>query len=616
MMISCFAAKGIQIDTDSSKINILKLQEIAKDKGWTFKVGETSVSSLPIADLCGFKAPVNWCETANFNIIHIKSPLPGMFDWRAQGGCTPVKNQGNCGSCWAFATVAPLESVIKINEGINVDLSEQWLVNCNRDSWGCDGGWWAHDYHQWKTDCCDGTGAVLESECPYTASDGSCNCPYNHVYFVEAWYFIGNEHNVAATDSIKQAIYEYGPVSAGVTVSSAWSFYTGGVYNKNDAGSVNHAVTIVGWDDTAGSDGVWIIKNSWGSGWGDNGYMYIEYGCSNIGYAACYIDGYRGPQTGNEERIILTVDEITNDPDRGDFEPIDPLFNKPEWYYRIGAEVSGETNYNYNYNLWTESLGNFGYNSEYTWEPNANHVFYTTNPTVDFTIKLMENDEFFEEGIILKDDLADISAYPDGGEQDGAENENRGAIYHGTYNLITNYLVGDSVSGPDVQGLYSTIGDGDENAKLWFKITDSFNIQDYAPDIRINPDTLNFGAVTKGSAPSKNFAIYNNAPFHNWGEKLTWSVTADKNWISFNKNSGSISGDDSETIIVTIDTSTMNKGNSYSGTITINSNDITKTIDVSVSVSKAKSSSYNLLFDLIQKIFNRFPVFLKIIETY
>ena len=91
--------------------------------------------------------------------------LPTAFNWCDQNGCTPVKNQGNCGSCWAFATVAPLESLIKINDGVTVDLSEQYLVSCNSDGWGCDGGFWAHDYHQWKM--VDGeyeAGAVLEGD--------------------------------------------------------------------------------------------------------------------------------------------------------------------------------------------------------------------------------------------------------------------------------------------------------------------------------------------------------------------------------------------------------------------------------------------------------------------
>ncbi len=97
--------------------------------------------------------------------------LPDAFDWRDVDGVTSVKNQASCGSCWAFGTVGPLECNIKIKDGIEVDLSEQWLVSCNRDGWGCGGGWWAHDYHEWKDDPCDGVGAVLEEYFPYQALD-------------------------------------------------------------------------------------------------------------------------------------------------------------------------------------------------------------------------------------------------------------------------------------------------------------------------------------------------------------------------------------------------------------------------------------------------------------
>jgi len=78
------------------------------------------------------------------------SSLPAAFDWRDQGGVTSVKNQGACGSCWAFSSVGPLEANIKIKGEFEENLSEQYLVSCNTDGWGCDGGWWAHPYHEWK----------------------------------------------------------------------------------------------------------------------------------------------------------------------------------------------------------------------------------------------------------------------------------------------------------------------------------------------------------------------------------------------------------------------------------------------------------------------------------
>ncbi|MBN1138577.1 MAG: protease inhibitor I42 family protein, partial [Anaerolineae bacterium] len=78
------------------------------------------------------------------------SALPSSYSGCPPAGCTPVRDQGQCGSCWAFGTVGPLEQAILIQDGWSKDLAEQYLVSCNTDGWGCDGGWWAHDYHEWK----------------------------------------------------------------------------------------------------------------------------------------------------------------------------------------------------------------------------------------------------------------------------------------------------------------------------------------------------------------------------------------------------------------------------------------------------------------------------------
>ncbi len=219
--------------------------------------------------------------------------LPTSFDWRSQGGCTPVRDQGGCGSCWAFGTVAVLEAAILIRHGIEVDLSEQWLLNCNRDGFSCSGGWFAHDYHQWKVDSCGHVGAVLESNAPYAATEQACNCSLPHSYRIDSWDYIGpdgDSDGVPDVEAIKQAIMTYGPVSAAVYVDAPFTAYTGGVFNASAAGSVNHAIVLVGWDDAQGRSGVWILRNSWGEYWGESGYMRIEYGCSSVGHSACYVD--------------------------------------------------------------------------------------------------------------------------------------------------------------------------------------------------------------------------------------------------------------------------------------------------------------------------------------
>jgi predicted secreted protein len=230
--------------------------------------------------------------------------LPTSFDWRAMGGVTPIKDQGACGSCWAFGTVCPLEANIKIKDGVTVDLSEQFLVSCNVEPsmWGCDGGWWAHDYHWNKVAPGNSeAGAVLESEFPYQASDVPCcgSCPYSHPYKLSSWSCLGKTGtppdcctgSILPINEIKEAIMTYGPISAGVCIGPDFQDYTGGIFETDQYcwGGINHAVCLVGWDDTQGNNGVWILRNSWREGWGENGYMRIGYGIASVGQCANYI---------------------------------------------------------------------------------------------------------------------------------------------------------------------------------------------------------------------------------------------------------------------------------------------------------------------------------------
>jgi len=217
--------------------------------------------------------------------------LPTSYNWCDYNGCTAVKDQGNCGSCWAFGTVAPLESAIRLTDGQTKDLSEQYLVSCNTDDWGCDGGWWAHDYHQWKTPPGESdAGAVYEADAPYTATDGYCNSPYTHHETITDWAYVGSSSSVPSTDAIKQAIYDYGPVAAAVCVNNSFQDYSGGIFTGPGCTSVNHAIVLVGWDD---ANEAWILRNSWGPNWGEDGYMRIGYNVSQVGYSANYIS-YEG----------------------------------------------------------------------------------------------------------------------------------------------------------------------------------------------------------------------------------------------------------------------------------------------------------------------------------
>lgn len=278
-----------------SSADIAALQQRAQNEQWTFSVGENAATRRSMDQLCGLKAPANWREGATFKKIKASKALPARFDWRELNGCTPIKDQGNCGSCWAFGTVGPLESAILLKDGDVVDLSEQWLVSCNQDGWSCDGGFEAFDYFlAWngKTDPCGHSGAVLESDFPYEATDVPCACPYPHPYTIASWAYISGMDDIPEVADIKQAILDYGPVSAAIYVNDAFAAYKGGVFGGTacEQGEVNHQIVLVGWDDDLGENGAWILRNSWSTDWGKNGYMYIEYGCSEVGYGACFVE--------------------------------------------------------------------------------------------------------------------------------------------------------------------------------------------------------------------------------------------------------------------------------------------------------------------------------------
>ena len=207
-----------------------------------------------------------------------KQPPPALlnteeyFDWRIMGGVTPVKNQGQCGSCWDFAGTGAFESAVLIEDGIELDLSEQQVLSCNTGGSDCGGGWMEDVYHLFMS-----YGAVDESCMPYEADD---NVPCTQEDCDPLAWMIGYEDIPNNINSIKNAILS-GPVS---TTFMVYSDFHWNCYWHDDTGDLNHAVVIVGWDDDmCGGQGAWIVKNSWGTAWGDDGYFYMPYGSSGIG---------------------------------------------------------------------------------------------------------------------------------------------------------------------------------------------------------------------------------------------------------------------------------------------------------------------------------------------
>ncbi|MEE8417868.1 MAG: C1 family peptidase [candidate division Zixibacteria bacterium] len=194
------------------------------------------------------------------------------FDWRIMGGVTPVKDQGACGSCWDFAATGAFESAIVIADGIEWDLSEQQVLSCNTGGSSCDGGWMEDAY-----DVFMGYGAVEESCMPYEADD---TVPCTQEDCVPIAYQISFEDIPNNINAIKNALLS-GPVSTTFMVYSDFHY---DCYWHETTDELNHAVAIVGWDDDMCDGlGAWIIKNSWSTDWGDDGYFYMPYNSCGIG---------------------------------------------------------------------------------------------------------------------------------------------------------------------------------------------------------------------------------------------------------------------------------------------------------------------------------------------
>jgi len=256
-------------------------------QGWT--AGDTSVSDLSEeeqAALCGLPTEVIEWEEAQAEqqqpMLSASYSYPAALDWRNYGGqnwTTPIRHQGGCGSCAAFATVGAIEARLEIalgNSALNPDLSEAHLFYC-----GCGACCGDGMYPNQAMDYARDTGLADEGCFPYTAQNQACRLCQdwpNRVTRIHRW------DGLTGTSNMKQALAEGGPFQATMLVYGDFFDYSGGVY-RHTYGSLQgaHAVTIVGYSD---SGGYWIVKNSWGTGWGENGWFRIAYGeCSIDSYA-------------------------------------------------------------------------------------------------------------------------------------------------------------------------------------------------------------------------------------------------------------------------------------------------------------------------------------------
>uniref|UniRef100_A0A0R3S1G4 Cathepsin L-like n=1 Tax=Elaeophora elaphi TaxID=1147741 RepID=A0A0R3S1G4_9BILA len=222
----------------------------------------------------------------NIMLTSANSKLPEKIDWRVKGAVTPVKDQGDCGSCWAFSSTGALEGQHYLRTGHLVSLSEQNLLDCseNYGNYGCSGGLmdYAFDYIK------ENGGIDSESSYPYEAREGPCRYSNRTRSSTD----IG-EVDLPEGDEIElqKAVAEIGPIS--VAINAAYlSFYEKGIFSSDDCSSqeLNHGVLVVGYGSeiVPGKNGTvenldyWIVKNSWGKNWGENGYFRLARNKENM----------------------------------------------------------------------------------------------------------------------------------------------------------------------------------------------------------------------------------------------------------------------------------------------------------------------------------------------
>lgn len=203
--------------------------------------------------------------------------VPKSLDWRKKGYVTPVKHQRTCGSCWAFSAVVTIEGAWRKSKGRLVSFSEQQVLDC-APSWenkGCEGGWTSKALGYVKS-----RGIATERSYPYIRKKHS-SCMYKKA---KKAAYISNYYRVAPKTerALKTAVAKKGPISVTMhTEVEKWQFYNkhSGIFSSRSCSSdpkdVTHAVAVVGYGSKRGKD-YWLIKNSWGKGWGKGGYMWLS----------------------------------------------------------------------------------------------------------------------------------------------------------------------------------------------------------------------------------------------------------------------------------------------------------------------------------------------------
>ena len=268
------------------------LQFIRTFKSDSIKLAVNQYADMSTAEFKAFYLGYKASPRVQMKILmstaaNVVDAAPDSIDWVAKGAVTPVKNQGQCGSCWAFSTTGAVEGAIFVKDGVLESLSEQELVSCDTVDSGCQGGSMDNGFTFAKTN-----GLPLESDYPYTSGAGSAGtCVKGKTTAEHSKVTDFTDVAPNSETALKNAVATQ-PVSVAIEADQqVFQFYSSGVIKATDGCGTNldHGVLLVGYGTETDGTKYWKVKNSWGSTWGDAGYVKLERTDSTSGSGTCGI---------------------------------------------------------------------------------------------------------------------------------------------------------------------------------------------------------------------------------------------------------------------------------------------------------------------------------------